>query len=72
MSPAETAYRNARYDLFGIEARWVRKNGTSKRIPLSAQSGRSEALWAHCNLQLPLEGDLAETKANSYHDGWMN
>ena len=25
MSPAEAAYRNAQYELFGIKARWVRK-----------------------------------------------
>ena len=72
MSPAEAAYRNAQYELFGIKARWVRKNGTGKRMPLWAQSGRPEGLWADCYLQLPLEGNSYRMKANSYHGGWLN
>jgi hypothetical protein len=60
MSAAEAAYRNAQYELFGIKARWVRKNATRKRIPVSAQSGRPEGLQDYCNLQLPLETNVAE------------
>ena len=50
MSPAEAAYRNAQYELFGIKARWVRKNGTRKTIAIPAHSGRAEGLQAYCNL----------------------
>jgi len=50
MSPAEAAYRNAQYELFGIKARWVRKNGTRKTIPVPAQWGKPEGLQAYCNL----------------------
>jgi len=59
MSPAEAAYRNAQYELFGIKARWVRHNRTRKRIPVTVQSGRPEGLQAYCNLQLPLETNFA-------------
>jgi hypothetical protein len=50
MSQAEAAYRNAQYELFGIKARWMRKNGTRKTIPVPARSGRPEELQAYCNL----------------------
>lgn len=59
MSPAEAAYRNAQYELFGIKARWVRQNRTRKRIPVTARSGRPGGLQAYCNPQLPLETNLA-------------
>ena len=52
MSPVEAAYRNAQYELLGIKARWVRKNGTGKRTPLSAPSVRPRELGADCGLQL--------------------
>jgi hypothetical protein len=50
MSPAEAEYRNAQYELFGIKARWVRRNGTRQTIRVPAQSGRPEGLQAYCNL----------------------
>jgi len=46
MSPAEAAYRNAQYELFGIKARWASKNGTVKKVWRSAPSCRPEELRA--------------------------
>ena len=48
MSQAEAAYLNAQYKLFGINARWVRESGSSrKRLALSAPWVRLESLGAH-------------------------
>jgi len=58
MSPAEAAYRNTQYELFGIRARWVGRNENRRRIPLSAPAGRPEGLRAHCSVQLRLEDHL--------------
>jgi hypothetical protein len=72
MSRAEVAYRNNRYELFGIKARWVGKNENRRRRQLSAASCRREALRSNFNLRLSLEGDLGEMEAKSYHRGLLN
>lgn len=37
MTPAEAAYRNAQYDLLGIQARWIRDSAACKRKAPSPQ-----------------------------------